>query len=323
MKKKLKDLSYRYFLLVIVIILFVVATCLNNQFISSNNMITLLTTTSFVAMIACGLMLTIMAGAMDFSFAEQATLSAMLMGKILDLQIVNNFWLASIMGIVITMSLAMLCGLCVVKLQMPSFITTIAMSLIMKAITHWCSAAKNLFSNNWGEEFRIFATAKLGPFTLQIIIALVVLIVMFLVLEKTKIGRYFYAVGVNPVACAQSGIKVDKVKLTAIAMCSFICCTAGIMQASVYNMCSITAGGDYQVAGLCVTAMCTAFYKPRRHNVPGVAVSALLVCTITNACLNLGANVSIQNLAQAVVLLIAITLIIKIYKCSFPPIRFN
>lgn len=321
--KNVKAVFSRYLLLLVWALVYFGVGLINRRFLSAGNFITISRTTSYVLMLAMGQMVAMCAGELDFSIGAQATFGACIMGKLLESGAVSSFWLAMLLGVLCTLVFAMLSATLIIKMHLPAFITTLAMSMVMDAFVTGMTNNMPLFSKNWPETFTIFKTVKLGPVPLQTIVGLVILAAMVLFMEKTRTGRHIYTVGANPTASAQTGISVVKMKYLAFAMCSVLCSVGGCIQASYLQTVPITLGSDYLMTALCACTLSTAFFRPGKYNPLGAFVGTLLLITISNAISNLGMGTEVNNITQSIVLLVSLAIIARMYKNGLPKVAFN
>ena len=139
------------------------------------------------------------------------------------------------------------------------------------------------------------------PFMLAIIAA-----ASFL-LDRTRLGRYIYAIGASPEAARRAGIKVQRIRTVAFALCSFTAGLAAIVYAS--RLGSISVGFDggtyvlYAVAAAVIGgASLFGGYGKAIHPLLG----GLVIATLTNGLALLNISTAGTDIATAAVLLVAV-----------------
>ncbi len=70
--------------------------------------------------------------------------------------------------------------------------------------------------------FRIIGGGRVGMVPIPVIIFAVILVIGYLVLNKTTFGRYIYAVGGNKQAARLAGINTDSIKIKVYAISGFL-----------------------------------------------------------------------------------------------------
>ena len=134
-----------------------------------------------------------------------------------------------------------------------------------------------------------------------------VLVVWTVLLERTKFGRYVYAVGGNPEATRRAGINLAAIRTWAFALCSFTAGIAGLLYASWQGGMNTNVNGGqlvlYAVAAAVIGG--TSLYGGRGRMVHGV-LGGLVIGTIYNGLYLLGFPVQWQLIATGLVLLAAV-----------------
>lgn len=313
----------KYFLLITLAALIIIFSLTIPNYLSQKNVFTILKTTGFVALLSFGVMIIMRIGEMTFSIGAQATLAATIAGKILSVQLIENYYISALVGIALSTLLIMLCAYFIIEWNIPSFISTLSASIVMDALVIWLSDNKQMYDKNWPEEFLIFKTASVFNIPLMIIVAFAILIIFWVINSKTRFGRYVFCVGANPIAAAQAGINVRKIKYLAFLISGFVAGAAGILQASNQGQIAHAMGGDYLMTAICSATLSAAFLKPGDYNVPGVIVSSLTLVLIRNAVSNMGAKSYINDIITAAILLIGVGIIAVVRKESLVKVSFN
>lgn len=128
----------------------------------------------------------------------------------------------------------------------------------------------------------------------------------YLLLNKTKMGRYIYAVGGNATAAQFSGIDIKKVKIMVWTISGFLSAFAGIVLSARLSsgQPSTSVGAETDAIAACVlggTSMyggvgCTG----------GVLIGVLVIGVITNGLTLLHVNSNWQYVAKGVIILLAV-----------------
>ncbi len=128
-------------------------------------------------------------------------------------------------------------------------------------------------------------------------------------LQRTRYGRYVYAIGGNPEAARRAGINVDAIRTWAFVLCSFTAGIAGILYASLLGGMSNNVNGGqlvlYAVAAAVIGG--TSLFGGRGKAVHGV-LGGLVIGGIYNGTYLLGLPVQWQFIVTGGVLLFAVTI---------------
>jgi len=142
------------------------------------------------------------------------------------------------------------------------------------------------------------------------IIVPVVLAILWIgtfVLDRTKFGRYIYAIGGNAEAARRSGVKVRWVKWWAFVICSSLACLSALLSVTRVGTVDATVGRDIVLSGVAAAVVGGVSLFGGRGRLIHAAIGALVIAMITNGLglLNLPAGVNL--LVQGGVLILAAT----------------
>jgi D-xylose transport system permease protein len=138
-------------------------------------------------------------------------------------------------------------------------------------------------------------------------IAITVLFLGTLLLDRTLFGRHLYAVGGNPEAARRSGIKVVKVRIIAFMLCSSLAVISGIFNASRIGAVEATAGKSIVLSGDAAADVGGVSLFGGRGRLIHAAVGALVIAIIENGLGLLGLPAGINFLVTGGVLILAAT----------------
>ncbi len=119
-------------------------------------------------------------------------------------------------------------------------------------------------------------------------------IVVPFVLDRTRYGRYIYAIGGNAEAARRAGVKLVLIRWTAFIICSSLAVVAGLFSASKTGAVDAAAGRDLVLSGVAAAVVGGVSLFGGRGRLIHAAVGALVIAVITNGLglLNLPAGVN-------------------------------
>jgi D-xylose transport system permease protein len=112
--------------------------------------------------------------------------------------------------------------------------------------------------------------------------ALFILWIGTLVLDRTRFGRYIYAIGGNAEAARRAGIKVIMVRWTAFVVCSSLAVVSGIFSVSKVGAVSAASGNDIVLNGVAAAVVGGVSLFGGRGRLMHAAIGALVISVITN-----------------------------------------
>ncbi|GAA1940575.1 ABC transporter permease [Microbacterium aoyamense] len=131
------------------------------------------------------------------------------------------------------------------------------------------------------------------------IIVPIVLVIIWLgtfLLDRTKFGRYVYAIGGNAEAARRSGVKVRWIKWWAFVICSSLAVFAMLLSVSRVGTVDATVGRDIVLSGVAAAVVGGVSLFGGKGRLVHAAIGALVIATITNGLglLNLGGGINLM-----------------------------
>lgn len=146
--------------------------------------------------------------------------------------------------LVVGLGIGLVNGLSVVRLNMPSFIVTLATRMFFAGAAIWFVTFHSTSSSiaNLPSSFTGFATGSLVGIPYTVIVVGLIGVAAHILLSRTEYGRWIYAVGANPRAARVSGIPVERTILMAFLISGACASVAAMMYASRMQTGSPIAG---------------------------------------------------------------------------------
>lgn len=136
---------------------------------------------------------------------------------------------------------------------------------------------------------------------------LVILWVGTFVLDRTRYGRYLYAIGGNAEAARRAGVKVVLIKWWAFIICSALAVVAGVFTASRVGSVDAAMGRDLVLSGVAAAVVGGVSLFGGRGRLMHAAVGALVIAVITNGLGLLGLPAGANYAVTGSVLILAAT----------------
>lgn len=268
--------------------------------------VTLTTALSSVAVtgiLAIGVLIPMVAGMFDLSFASVAGLS---MVVTIWLSVETTYPEVVLAAIALAAALAIggLNGLLVAYLKLDSFVVTLAMSSVALGLTEYLTKGAQIYGN-FTSAFKDLGRGGLGAIPYLVLLLAVLALLAWVWLEHTPAGRKTLAVGSNPVASRLAGIHVAKVQFLALVTSSAIAGMAGVLLASQVGIASTVTGPGYLLPTIAAVFL-GATQVRGRVNVAGTVIALLLIAAGIKGLQLSGAEPWVTNFFNGTVLLVAI-----------------
>ena len=168
--------------------------------------------------------------------------------------------------------------------------------------------------SGFGENFRFLATGEILGIPSPVIIMIFVYIIAHLVLSRTKLGRYTYAMGGNEEAAVLSGINVRLYKTMVYGMCGMLSGLAAIILTARLNSAQPIAGIMYELDAIAATVIGGTSLMGGEGRITGTLIGALIMGVLRNGLNLLGVSSFIQQIVIGSVIIIAVLLDMALKK---------
>ena len=142
----------------------------------------------------------------------------------------------------------------------------------------------------------------------QVMIMAIVVIFFAFVMEKSKMGKWMYAIGGSERAAFHSGIRVSYYRIVAMAISGALAAFTGCILASRLGSGQPTAGDAFLLDAIAATFLGMTAVKIGRPNVIGTFIGALIMGVIDNGLVLMGISYFFQYIAKGVIIILAVGL---------------
>lgn len=226
---------------VFVIALFIFFSFMSEYFLSFGNITNILVQTSTIGLVALGMTFVMINGNIDLSVGAILGLAASLAVGLQEVSMTLAILAALSSGIL----LGALNGFVVWKTGVNAFIVTLGAMLGVRGLIFLYTGEQSFFAMNFA--FADFGTSTIGPFPVLAIIFLACALIMHLVLTRTGHGRNTFAVGGNPEASIDAGIRLGRHMMINFIIVGFFAALAGVLLASQMGAATPNLGRDYEL----------------------------------------------------------------------------
>jgi ribose transport system permease protein len=250
---------------------------------------------SFLLIVTMAQMLVLLTAEIDMSVGSTIALTSVVSSMVMvD---TGSAFLGVLAGLAVGLVVGLFNGLIVARFRVPSFIVTIGSGAIAFGAALMLSNGSPV--SGLPEGFTAtFGAMSLGPVPLSFLIALAVFGVLYLVLNWTTVGRYFYAVGGGENAARLVGVPVFRSKVLAFVLCSLLTSLAGILLTARVSSGEANLGSEYVILSIAAAVLGGTSFFGGEGRLGMVAVGALFLVVLSNG-MNL---IRVSSYTQQVVL---------------------
>lgn len=235
-------------------LMFIIGGILFRGFFSAQVFYNLFIDNAFMIVTACGMTMVIITGGIDLSVGSIIALTTMVVAHLTEKANINP-----LMAIFIALAMGCLFGLAhgiVISLfNIAPFIVTLAGMFLARGLCYVISTESITINNPIIHKIALLKIPFInGQISINVIIALLVLIITYIILQYTKFGRTLYAIGGNEQSAMLMGLNVKKTKIIVYILNGLLASLSGVVF-SLYMLSGYSLhaqGGELDAIASCV-----------------------------------------------------------------------
>lgn len=320
-KFDIKDFLINYGVILVMVVLVLFTSIKSPNFLSSGNLMNLMLNISARLVIALGIAGCVITAGCDLSAGRMIGLGGCIAGVLLqradytgkffpDMQPMNLF-LAILVVMLITALFGAVTGFFIAFLDVPPFISTLAMMEIVYGLNLIFTNATPL--GGYVESYTSLATKKILMIPELVWIAIIVAVITWFIFNMTRHGKYMYAIGANPQAAAVAGVPVKLTMVLIYAKAAAMYGLAGFMLGAKSGGASVNLGLGYEMEAIAACTIGGVSVTGGRGKVSSAIIGVCVFEFLKAALQFLGVNANAQWIALGIIIYIAISLDIRKY----------
>ena len=291
-------------LFVFYLVLIAAFSMLSPFFFSFRNMLSIGSNIAFMGLMAATGTPLIIAGGLDLSVAAIAGLTGVVIALFYSWGL--DIWVAALAAVLIAAAIGTLNGVLTTRLRMNPLIVTLGMMSIVSGIalvlTGGLTRPLMVGGFNWVGSGRLFGVP------VPLILMVLTFLVLWLILTRTKFGRFVYASGGNPEASRLIGIPVERTVVTLYVVSAISGACAGIILAAMLGAAGPNAAAQHLLTVIAAIILGGTSLQGGRGSVWGTLLAVLILGTLANGLTLLDVSSFWQDVTRGVVLLLAVGL---------------
>lgn len=287
-----------FVLLVLVVFMLIKAP----NFGTVSNLFNVARSISISAILAAGMTFVIITTGIDLSVGSTIAVSGCI--AVLAAQQGLNPLLAILLGMVIGALIGLINGFLIAYCNLAAFIVTLGTMTFMRGLAYTITGGLPIVDN--GLNFRALGNGYLFHVPIPFIVMIIVYVVMWIVLDKTKYGSHVYAVGGNAEAARLAGINVKGVLLSVYVIAGLCAGLAGCIFAARVVSAQPTAGDGYEMDAIAAAVLGGTSLMGGKGKIPGTLIGAIIFGVLTTGLVLMNVPFFTQQLVKGIVIIIAV-----------------
>jgi ribose transport system permease protein len=284
-----------------VLFLIFAITLRGDGFLSETNLVNIVNQTVPVALMACAFVFVLSSGEIDLSIGATVALTSLVTAEALH----TSLLVGILAGLGCGLGIGLLNGLAVTLIRIPSFLVTLASMSLVTGLAQSIHSLQSISVNN--EAFNTaFGSGSVGPFSTAVIWLVGGVIVAYVAFHQSRFGAHIRATGDNRGAAQSAGIRVNRVRVAALALSGLAAGLAGMLDAGSLQTATYTFGTTDLLTVIAAVIIGGTSLFGGRGTIIGALFGSLLLGMLANALILMGLSVPQQSIALGVLILLAV-----------------
>jgi len=283
---------------------------LTPYFLTVSNLLNVMQQTSINAIIAVGMTFVIITAGIDLSVGSIVAFSGVVLASVLQTAV--PLPLALGIGLAVGALCGSVNGILITYGKLPPFISTLGMMSVARGAALLYTGGRPI--SGFSSGFRYLATGEILHIPVPVIIMALVYVIAHVVLTRTKLGRYAYAIGGNEEAAVLSGVNVKFYKAMVYGLCGMLSGLAAIILTARLNSAQPIAGIMYELDAIAATVIGGTSLMGGEGRIVGTLIGALIMGVLRNGLNLLGVSSFVQQTVIGSVIIIAVLMDMALKK---------
>jgi len=291
----------------LVIIMAIIFTITTDAFLGFRNLTNLFKDAAYIGIIALGMSFVMIGGGIDLSAGGIVCLAGILCVRI------SRSGAPGIIVLLGGVAIGMICGAVnagfITKVRLTEFVATLATGFVYTGLTL-------IFSFRQGNSITtvpvrnssyLAMSGNIGGVHYITIIWIILTVILYLVLSKTKFGLYTYSIGSHPKSAQMSGVNNDRIKAIGYLICGACSGLAAAMQVALLRASPANIGTGYEFRAIAACVVGGVVLGGGKGDTISAFIGSLFLMMLLNGLFKFGLSTSSEYVLQGVIIIIATT----------------
>lgn len=287
--------------LVILFFLIIVLSVMNPNFLQIATFRNLFQSVAATGIVAVGAMFVITTAGIDFTAGYGLSTAAVAAGA-LYVASDSTLPVLIVVGILVGGLIGLCNGLVITKLKLPPFIATLAMMSVLQGMALLISEGKQVLIKDpaalWLGQGVLF-----GWLPVPFVLFLAVCLIGYVLLNRTRMGVYIFAMGGNENAAAYAGVKVKKYKCLVYIFAGLCTGLAAVITCSRVAMVSSSLSGNILMDAVSSTVIGGTSVSGGKGTIMGTIAGVLIIGLISTALTYLNVDNLLRDMVKGLVII--------------------
>ena len=303
----------RFQSIIALLVLCIALSLMTDKFFTAANGMNVLRQVAVNVCIATGMTLIVLTGGIDLSVGSVLALCGAVTAGLLkygiqfpsaDLYVGFTILGAILASVLIGSLIGLFNGFAITSFKVPPFVATLAMLTVARGLTMLYTGGHPI--SNLGKDFATIGTGSFLAIPVPVWIAAMVVLFSTFMTQKTKLGRYIYAIGGNETAAKLSGIRINRVKLIVYSLGAALAALGGVIVTSRLDSAQPNAGISYELDAIAAVVIGGTSLSGGKGTVWGTVIGAVIIGVLNNGLVLMNVSPFWQQVVKGGVILLAV-----------------
>ena len=302
--ENIREFLQRYGLIFSFLLLCLALTILSDRFLTVDNFVNIFRQSTINGIIAVGMTLVILTAGIDLSVGSILALSSVMAAYML--QSGMPVPAAILVGLAVGAACGLVNGITITRARVPPFVATLGMMTIARGLSLVFTGGKPF--TGLPDAFRFIGTGSVGPIPTPIVIAAATFIIGYVMLTRTSLGQFIYAIGNNPVAARYAGISVGLNITFVYVVSGLLAALAGMILIARLDSAQPTAGLSFEFDAIAAVVVGGTSFAGGQGGLGGTLIGVLIIAVLSNGLNLLNISSFYQPVVSGIVIALALLL---------------
>lgn len=294
--------------LAVLVALCILVSLFNPNFLTVGNFVRLLNSASIPVVLCMGATFVILMGSIDLSVEGIVALAAVLASLLVTNDITDySIGLAAVpLALVLGAAMGFLNGYTHVKLKTPSFMTTLGIGFAGLGIATAILSGSTVRISD--QTFRFLSLGRVIGVPMAVWIALAAFLIAWTIQQRTRLGRWVYAIGTDEVTARMAGIPVERTRILVFVLAGVFYALGGVLAAAQFGQGHALISQGRLFTTITAVVVGGTALSGGVGSVVNSVIGVFIVVVLTNGMVLMGIEPYVQQGVQGLLIIAAVAI---------------
>jgi inositol transport system permease protein len=310
-----KQIVRKYGMVIVLLFMVILLSVITKgRFLTSTNLFNVLTQSSIFGIMALGMTFVIISKGIDLSVGSVLALSGVVASSFAQVANATEKYfpnmpvlpviVAAAVALIIGAGCGCISGILIAKTGIPAFIATLGMQTVARGFA--LIYTKGMPVSNLIPSLEFLGDKIFNVVPVPVIIYFIMIVVSYVLLNKTRFGKNTYAIGGNITAAEVSGINVSKNLILIYTYCGLLAGLAALVFAGRVGSVHPGAAEGYELTAIAATTIGGTSHSGGIGTIVGAFIGTMVLQVLRNGFTLLGVNAYWQKVAEGLIIVVAV-----------------